>query len=343
MKKKLLFFFIVFTSAIYAQVPSNDRCSNARAIVLNNNSACLNATNLNATSDGYIDDCDTGMPGNEVWFTFVATNANNTVTITPSGSTPITDIVVTLTTTGCNSDAYDVCNSASGTDQVVATLGLTPGTQVWVSVESNGSDGDFQICINSIPAAVSPGNTCASATVLCDKSDVNITNLSGFSSSGTTPSCFNLGYSVQKDVWVTFTVGVTGTLEFIGTPLAAVEYDWALFDVTSGCLGTEVACNYNYAGLFGGPEACDFLGAPFGMLSDASGQDCPYEFEAPITVIAGRTYALLVDNFDQTDDGFTLEWGGTFEMGSSANFDVSPQSSCSAPLKLQLLITQLGQ
>jgi gliding motility-associated-like protein len=339
MKKLYNFIFLLCTAFLFAQVPSNDTCGNALAVALpGSGSVCFNSSNLNATSDNSTNACDTGAAGNEVWYTFIASNANNTITITPNGATPITDAVVTLITSGCAAGTYDVCNAATGSNPAITTLGLTPGTQVWFSVESNGTDGTFQVCIDSTPPAASPGNTCATATNICDKSNISVPDLTGFTASGVQPACF--GAAVRKDVWVQFTVGVTGTLEFMGTPIAADEYDWALYNVTSGCLGTLVSCNYNYA--TGGPMSCGTPGAPFGMLAVTTGQLCPAEFNAPITVTAGQTYALLIDNFSQTNNGFDLQWGGTFQMGTAAIFTVDPQSSCSVPLTVNITNNSVG-
>ena len=340
MKKIIVLFFFLASFSLWAQVPSNDACTNALAIALpSSGSVCVNSSNLNATSDNSTNTCDTGAAGNEVWFTFIATNANNTVTITPNGSTPITNAVVTLITSGCAAGTYDVCNSGTGSSAVSSTLGLTPGTQVWVSVESNGTNGDFQICIESMPPDASPGNTCSAATNICDKSNISVPNLTGFTASGVQPACFTA--AVRKDVWIQFTVGVTGTLEFLGNPISTDEYDWALYNVTSGCLGTLVSCNYNYASqvAMGG---CASPGSNFGMLANTTGQTCPAEFNAPVTVTAGQTYALLIDNFSQTNNGFDLQWGGTFQMGTSAAFTVTPQSSCVVPLTVNITNNSVG-
>ncbi|MCG2612163.1 PKD domain-containing protein, partial [Flavobacterium sp. SM15] len=339
--KKLYFLFLTLLSLqAMAQVPSNDTCGNAQAVALPaSGSICFNSSNLNATSDNSIT-CDTAGPGKEVWYTFIATNANNTVIVTPNGASPITNAVVTIKTSNCATGTYDVCNAATGSAAASATVGLVPGTQVWVSVESNGSGtGTFEVCINSTPPSSSPGDGCASATNVCNKASMSFPSLAGFTASGVQPSCFFA--AVRKDVWIQFTVGVTGTLEFMGNPIAADEYDWALYNVTSGCLGTLVSCNYNYATqvAMGG---CASPGSNFGMLTNTTGQTCPAEFNAPITVTAGQTYALLIDNFSQTNNGFTLDWGGTFQMGTLSSFTVSPQSSCTVPQVVTITNNSIG-
>jgi gliding motility-associated-like protein len=340
MKKLLIFtLFTLFSLNLYAQVPANDECENAQAVALpSSGSLCLNSTTTNATSDGSIT-CDTDVngPGNEVWFTFIASNANNSVTVTPNGTSPISNVVITLKTSDCDANFYDICNSGTGANPVTSILGLTPGTQVWVSVESNGgNDGDFQICINSTPPSSDPGNTCGVATNVCDKSTISYPSLAGFSASGgVQPSCFTGMFGAippRKDVWIKFTVGVTGTLEWFGTVLGAnTEYDWALYDITSSCPGTEVACNYRYSGAT----------TTFGM-SAAAGNCTTNDFCPPVTVTAGRTYAILIDNFSQNDVGFSMDWGGTFQMGTASIFSVTPQTACSAPLTVNITNNSVG-
>ncbi|MES2568241.1 MAG: gliding motility-associated C-terminal domain-containing protein [Bacteroidota bacterium] len=333
MKQFYFFLFIFLSISVFAQVPANDICANAQAIALPQSGyACINSSNINATSDNSTNTCDVGTAGNEVWFTYVATGANNVITVTPNGATPASGMVVTLITSGCTSGVYDICNSATGTASVASTLGLAPGTVVLISVETNGADGTFEVCISSTPPSSSPGDGCAQSSLVCNKSSIDFPDLTGFTASGTSPSCFSGMFGsipVRKDVWVKFTVGTTGTLQFTGTVLGTAEYDWALYNITSGCLGTEVSCDYDFSGST----------TTFGMSSTTP---TGTNFNAPITVTAGQTYALLIDNYSQNNVGFTLDWGGTFQMGTTAIFTVNPQSSCSVPVTVNITNGSVG-
>jgi gliding motility-associated-like protein len=339
MKKALLILLLIFPVYTFAQV-ANDICTNAQAVVIPaSGNICLASTNAGATSDGSIHTCDPAPAGNEVWFTYIASGANNTVTVSPTGTSPASSLVVTIHTTNCTSGTYDVCASATGTGTATANTGVVPGTQVWISVETNGTDGGFELCITSLPPAPVPGNTCALASNICDKSNFTISSLANITASGTQPNCF--GGAVRKDTWIKFTVGQTGTLEFIGTPLAANEFDWAVYNITNGCLGTLVACNYNYAtGAAAG--GCGVSGAPFGMLASTAGQPCPAEFNAPITVTAGQTYAIMIDNFANTTNGFSFQWGGTFRIAPTAQFTMNPTTSCSVPVNVTFTNTSVA-
>ncbi|NNF01352.1 MAG: PKD domain-containing protein, partial [Bacteroidia bacterium] len=142
-------------------------------------------------------------------------------------------------------------------------------------------------------------------------------------SSGLMPSCWPptpppTG-DVNHDLWFKFTVGKSGSLVWRATPLGPTEFDWALYDITGGCPGVELACNYAFGGAFN----------PFGMDSSSIGclfsQYCP-----PINVVAGNTYAIMIDDFSGMGSaaGFDFEWGGTFGMLPTTEFTVDNPVGC---------------
>lgn len=318
---------MVFNYA-FGQAPPNDNCITPQVIVIPvAGNICINSTNINATSDGFLNTCDTGVPGDEVWFAFVATGTQNTVTITPNGATPAQQVVVSMQNTNCASGSYNVCN-ASATNGGVATVtySYTPGSQILFSVETNGADGTFQVCVTSVTPPPVPGGSCSTASSLCNMNNFTLNPLPS-NSTALLPSCFLV--NLQQPVFYQFTVGVTGTCAWSATPLGAVEYDWAMYNITAGCPGSEVACNYDY----------DFgVGDPIGM-SPGSPTICPtssLSFSAldemcpSITVTAGNTYLIVIDNFDANNIGFNFSWAGsTFQMSSSA-FTVNPTNACNS-------------
>ncbi len=170
------------------------------------------------------------------------------------------------------------------------------------------------------------GNTCADAIRLCSKDSFTINDMSGFNTSGTQPSCFG-GFTVQRDVWLKVTIGSSGTFEFRGNPLQADEFDWAVYDITSGCNGTQLVCNYNYA---------SSTGADFGMQGASGG-----EFSTPINVTAGQVLAILIDNSDGVG-GFELTLGGTFTIDSPVADFIVPEKGCTVPFTFDITNTSIG-
>lgn len=155
------------------------------------------------------------------------------------------------------------------------------------------------------------GNTCGNAVHIC--------NLYPFSRPGGAygaasfqPQCFT--YNGTSNTWYQFTPATSGTLAWSCTPTAAnTELDWAVYDVTNGCanlVGNELACNAHNAAA---------VSAPIGM-SSASGTVCPInstggaisaEFCPSITVTAGRTYAIFINNQSNNQSGWDFNWAGS--------------------------------
>ena len=119
----------------------------------------------------------------------------------------------------------------------------------------------------------------------------------------------------QSSVWYTFTVQADGNLSFILDPLNdADDYDWGLFNITTGgCagLGTtspEVECN-SY-GLFGdnGPTGISTLNGGDGSTNGPGDTNGP-PFNSDLPVVVGQTYALVVMNWSNSLNGYTIDFG----------------------------------
>ncbi|MFM2155761.1 MAG: hypothetical protein RL516_510, partial [Bacteroidota bacterium] len=94
---------LIISSKIFAQVPANDNCSNARFINLDaTGNLCFTSSNQFASSDGFSNTCDAGatapLPpgGREVWFTYITSGPINTINVIPSGATPIQKASITV-------------------------------------------------------------------------------------------------------------------------------------------------------------------------------------------------------------------------------------------------------
>jgi gliding motility-associated-like protein len=327
---------LILNSDFALAQPANDACTTPQVITIpNSGNICVTSTTVGATSDNATNTCDTGTPGNEVWFTYTATGAANTVTVTPTGSPAMQRAVVTITSTNCVSGTYNSCN-ASSTNAGAATTNwtFTPGTQIWISVESdNGVEGSFQLCITSIDQPPAPGNSCATASVLCDQSTFSVTPFPA-NTSGLTPPCF--GSALQRPVYFQFTVGQTGILAWNADVIGTAEYDWALYNITAGCYGTNLACNYNYTGTIFSPGNSDNIGMQTG-LGSCTGEFCP-----AMTVNAGNTYLIIIDNYSNNTVGFSMSFtGSTFQMAPTSQFTVSPSTGC-APLTVTLNNTSIA-
>lgn len=169
---------------------------------------------------------------------------------------------------------------------------------------------------------------CATAIPVCGNSNISydpkgpgtVVDIPG--PSGNIPADLCLKGGEHFSVWYSFTVGQSGTLTFEITPNVdpdgphndanSADYDWAVWGPSPVCgsittLGTPVRCNY-------APRTGPWP-HPTGLASPAPNGS----YEAPMNVVAGETYVLLVDNFSHNTLGFSLTWGGTATLASPFN------------------------
>lgn len=148
---------------------------------------------------------------------------------------------------------------------------------------------------------------CSGAIPVCQQTYVQSSSFTGF---GGTQEVYNtcLLNNEQASVWYVFTVQTSGTFFFnINT---SNDYDWALYNLTgTSCANipnlTPVRCNYSST--YGNT----------GMVSPASGTAVLSNSASDgptmpgLNVTAGQTFALIIDNFTQDQNGYTLTFSGT--------------------------------
>ncbi|TXC81951.1 T9SS type B sorting domain-containing protein [Luteibaculum oceani] len=319
--------FLALAVTGWAQSPPNNLCDDAKSIVFNSEgSACVFHDALTPTESGFTftttTNCSFTPSGPDLFYKFTAQASSLTIELTPSGTSAIKDPVIFLLSGDCNNYTIEKCSSTPGFNKLTLNATVTAGENYFVIISSKTEQfGHYQLCFTNNFDTEDPGDRCDNAGRVCNKSTLEFENLVDYQSSGMWPDCFS--FEVRRDVWLMFTVSKTGTLEFIITPKGDSEYDWALLDITNGCPSTSsrpVAeqCNYNFAGEDG---------APTGMAPNPGSYPNPGEISPVITVDKGKTYALLIDNFSKTTDGFVLEWGGSFEIVNS-DFEIDEFLGC---------------
>ncbi len=335
----VLLMFLV--SVVSAQTPANDDCVNATPIVIpSGGSICVNGTLTGATDDGvYAVNCERSG-ASEVWFAFVATGSNNTITVSPTGTPAAQRLALVLRTDSCEG-AISTCDSSlTANGSVSLSWVFTPGKTVYISVSSNSnSGGGFEVCVNSIQQPPVGGKDCTTAELLCNKN--SFTSAIGAGSNGFQPPCF--AQPLQRPIIYKFTVGVSGLLNWRITPTCTTnpnttEFDWSVYDITNGCPGTLVKCNYNYTGTFFTPS----ITSPQGMQGGVGANNTGCTTSPPGTVAgeicsgsmvtAGNTYVIYIDQYTNNSNctiafDFT---GSTFEMAPLARFALSDTVGCNS-------------
>ncbi len=318
MKKILLLTIAAFT--LNFSFSQSDLCETATVITVTNGvQACVNGSNATATSSLTTNGC-TPDPVNEVWYTYTVTGASNNFFLNPG---TLEDAVITIYADGCGTGTYDYCTTSAGTTDINFNFGLDVGTQVWISIASNSiTDGTFQFCVtSSTPPATPPGNTSCTAIAVCAKNQsINFPDMSIYTASGTKASCFSgPGSNATQEVWISFCVSASGTITWTGDPANNfTEYDWSMWNITDGCPGTQVACNYAWNSQ---------TGVNFGMGCGTT--DCDPAFN----VVAGQCYAVQIVNWSNNGTAFSFGgFGGTALISPAVNFNLSQSNQCTLPV-----------
>lgn len=343
MKKKFVLVLILFIP-IYNFFAQSTNCSTATSVALVNGNGCANGTTVGAISDNtFYGNCNPSPTTvNEVWYTYVTNGSVNDYTITPGTLTNTEFILYSGGCPGTPGAIMENCTTATGSSVLTTTWGFAPGVQVWIGIASvAGTEGTFQFCINSQPPAQNPGNTCALGIPLCDKNTFT-KNPMNPNASGQTPNCFL--NPAQRDIWYQFTITQAGILAWKATPIvSSTEFDWALWDITNGCPGTVACCNYNFA---------NGSGNGFGMQNVSNNVPCgdngfsPFlnaEFSPTMNVTCGKTYAIQISNYSNTNNGFTFDWtNSTALISSTASFTPSPTQVCGSSMTVNFNNTSTG-
>lgn len=133
------------------------------------------------------------------------------------------------------------------------------------------------------------------------------------------PGCSIFGdtasqYENKNPFWYKFTCFVSGTLSFVIKPNAPDEdYDWQLYDITGHnpddvYTDTTLVVTGNWAGTYDSTGA-SASGVNFIQCASEPTANAP-TFALSPNLIQGRNYLLLVSHFSDTEQGYTLSFGG---------------------------------
>jgi gliding motility-associated-like protein len=346
----LVLFISAWLNVLHAQAP-NDNCTDA--IVLSNvsNWCSPSAAYNNIGATGSLTTLPTCMPNstNDVWFSFIAVATTvNIAVIGNTGNTPGGTLRrpqfalfsgscgASLTSIACASDGF-------GNNVVESFAGpLIVGQRYYLMVGArDGNTGTFQICINNYNAVPDPNGDCPTGVILCDKSSFTVRRLVG---TGNLKNEFSSSICIQEEfasAWYRWTCKDAGSLSFVITPTnPSDDIDFAVFELPGGIndCGNKVkircaAGGENVGQPFATWAACT---GPTGLrLGETDNDEMPgcaagqNNYVAAINMQAGKSYALIINNFSNTGNGFSIQFGGsgTFQ-GPAADFSSVPQLIC---------------
>lgn len=339
-----LTYTLLFCSVWMQAQPLNDDCTTAINIPSIDKycSGELEFNNFNATPDPGLDQQGTGAGCfqqhlNSVWFTFIPREP--AVALSIFSSTTTAEAGMSIYEGNCNTglSLFD-CSTGNTPDDELVITGMTIGQLYYLLIESDASDFSFTLCIDDFIAPLSPESDCPDAVVLCDKSDFSIEQLLGEGSitNELTGDCVGPGQEFESaSAWYVWTCDQSGTLEFTITPgntsSAVEDIDFIVYELPGGlndCAG-RISRRCMFSGQSGGPNDSNCLG-PTGLRAGETDTDetagCTTgdnNFVAPLDMVSGISYGLLINNFSQTGFGFSIDFGGTGTfLGPEPDFDL---------------------
>lgn len=153
-------FTLTLTCAPNVPAPPNDLCSNAIALTID--TPLTGQTTAGATDDstGNTDDttCDSFVFHSDVWYTFVAPDADVSITTTITGTSDQANVAVYSSTDCSQLDADSIaCSAGNGGETAVPVTGLIMNNTYYVRVWSDGvvpeapqrAEGTFDIVVNN--------------------------------------------------------------------------------------------------------------------------------------------------------------------------------------------------
>ncbi|MDP2384931.1 MAG: PKD-like domain-containing protein [Bacteroidota bacterium] len=261
-------FNICITTGAVPSAPANNICSSATS--LNINPVCSNTAGTTfSANQSFASGCGAGNADDDVWYSFIATAATNTITLAPSSGF---DAVIELHDycTATNMACADV-NSAGGSESLIASS-LTPGATYLVRVYHYGvgsGSGAFNICVTgpAAPSAPANDNPCGAIALPAVTTNCNYGTYSNAFATETstalapapsacTGGIADGGYStdVIEDVWFSVVVPSTGLIHVQAYPNVSGNFvtdaAMALYTGSSCSALTQVACSddNNYPG-----------------------------------------------------------------------------------------------
>ncbi len=275
----------------------------------------------------------------DVWFRFSAVAPTLNVSITgnianrPGGT--LRHPQLALYQGNCSGELQELaCISDVRGYHIVETFinDLVIGQTYYIRVDGrDGRQGSFQLCINNFNPTPAPTSDCAQAVVLCDKSAINVPSvLTAGRNRNELPDGLCLPTETQS-VWYKWTCAEAGTLTFSLKPVnPSDDLDFALFLLPDGL--DDCANKLPLRCMASGEN----VGEPFLAWLRCSGEtglregdmDLAEEggceltdnnFLAPLRMEAGMSYALMVNNYHNTGNGFSLSFGGTGTIAGPKN------------------------
>ncbi|MEY4935787.1 MAG: hypothetical protein RIS64_2146 [Bacteroidota bacterium] len=334
---------ILLQATLLTAQPINDNCANAIEIPRQAN-WCDHFNNNGATPSGFSPASCFTSAGNDLWYKFTAIGSEVNVTVIGAITGTAFTLIrpeIALYYGNCSSFSEFRCGSESDNTTEIIRGGLLIGETYYIRIQGrNLATGSFRLCVSNYNPPAFPSADCPTAAVLCDKSPFTLRLLTGggvnnqemqdapcFFTSNNTPQ--SPTHTVETDAtWFKWTCLTSGTLAFKLTPLNTDDdIDFAVYELPNGmnscvnkillrCMASgAIDENGSYTsaaalrchGATGLSLTATDISEPSGCYSYISHDN----FVRAIDMVAGRSYALAINNFSAGGNGFAIEFDGT--------------------------------
>ncbi len=357
MDKRIRYVIVIISVILFHESTAqiiNDNCFSAFNINSLRDFCSEDFTNVNATDSGELRaSCwDNGAEESDVWYSMTPRNSGLLLRFFGSGRNSqfsIDNVSIAIYEGRCNSlSEFDCIKRNDGADDIFEKVytQLVIGRIYYIRVSSSITDaGTFQLCLSDFVPIPEPQQDCGKGVVLCDKSSFVVEKLEGFGliQDEANGSCLDgIGpnslpgqmpdITEIASVWYRWTAATSGDLTFTLFPNnedSEEDLDFAIYRLPLGindCAGKELLrCMAS-----GAPNPGDIIclgptGLREGETDEVEYVNCEMgsnNFLAPLEMIAGESYVLIVNNFSNSGFGFNIEFGGSGEfLGPVADFE----------------------
>ncbi|MDF1694532.1 MAG: gliding motility-associated C-terminal domain-containing protein [Saprospiraceae bacterium] len=302
-------------------------------------------TNINAMPDPVFSDVCFLNYLNGVWFSFVPKEPAINVRVFGTGIGLNTlQFPKMALFSSCGNFLTCSPGKSQNSDEFVIS-GLTIGQVYYLMVESaENLEGTFQLCIDDFTPTPSPESDCDKAVVLCSKEPFSVESLN---SQGDNPNEANgscIGGELASS-WYVWECDQSGTLTMELTPAnlgieeIVDDLDFVVFELPGGIKDCnnriELRCMGSGANTFDNGQiqpvstwaicnrATGMAEGETDFIETGGCLDVSNNYVAPLDMVAGTAYGILINNFANNGLGFSIEFGGTGTfVGPEADFEV---------------------
>jgi hypothetical protein len=233
--------------------PANDNCANAVTLTVNPDLLCgvtTSGTTSSATNSSIAVSPCTGTADDDVWYSFVATNASHVIALSnviSTGSTSSTSLYTQVFSGACGTLTSVVCGTSTSTTATGLTLGQTYYVRVYNS-NGAGYSNSFNICVGTPPPPPANDN-CSGAIGLTPgatfvQNAITGTTVSSANTPALTASCLATPTNVGGNVWYSVIVPASGNLTIETDAVTGSPLLDTVVSVFADCTSTtSLGCN----------------------------------------------------------------------------------------------------